>query len=84
MYQSVIQRPITLHLLSSPRLIVTTSHFCGLLFMETCIVALCCSLCLFCPPMTTLSLHSFTLAPNYGQDHLGNGLVLAALAPELR
>jgi hypothetical protein len=25
MYQSVIQRPITLHLLSSPRLIVTTS-----------------------------------------------------------
>ncbi|KAF4490489.1 hypothetical protein FAGAP_10733 [Fusarium agapanthi] len=24
---------------------------------------------------------SFTLAPVYGQDHLGNGLVLAALAP---
>jgi hypothetical protein len=27
---------------------------------------------------------SFTLAPIYGQDHLGKGLVLAALAPELR
>lgn len=27
---------------------------------------------------------SFTLAPVYGQGHLGNGFVLAALAPELR